>query len=474
MSAAVEQTSIRRRLQRTSLFAVLLGYGLLLLVTVQLSQQQRNQRQLTTMQRAERLLRSNVALAAQPQQLQRLFGPFSSSNLALWGHPVGQKSVSPALVDLSEDLRQRAEQLVQSQSRPQLFRDRSSNYMITSRVMTLNGNPFRLYLLEDVSAEVALQRQLNGLLLLAAVLAASLSALFNRRGIDRALQPLTRLGDSMKALQSNPLQHQAIEPDQLPLELKPLALALNDLSDRLSDSLKRQQQFASSVSHELRNPITIIGGYNRRLMRRADNLTDDQRRQLLIVEDEIRRLGQLLTDLVAITRAEISSQNLDCQPLCLADLVQQAIALVEPSAQPRIVVIPPEAVDPQSIEVFADRDAVLQCLVHLINNACQYSPSASPVELGCFCQADRVVLQVRDHGPGVPMEERELVFERFRRGSNSAETPGSGIGLALVQTLIASMGGSVSIDDAEGGGAVFGLALRRCASPAPQAHPPHH
>ena len=377
-------------------------------------------------------------------------------------------------MDPSEDLRQRAEQLFQSQSRPQLFRNRSSSYMITSRVMTLNGNPFRLYLLEDVSAEVAFQRQLNALLLLAALVAALLSALLSRRGIDRALQPLTRLRDLLKAFQSNPLQYQAIEPDQLPLELKPLAVAVHELSDRLSDSLKRQQQFASSVSHELRNPITIIGGYNRRLMRRADNLTDDQRRQLLIVEDEIRRLGQLLTDLVAITRAEISSQNLDCQPLRLADLVQQAIALVEPSAQSRIVVIPPEAGDPQSIEVFADRDAVLQCFVHLINNACQYSPPASPVELGYLFQAERVVLQVRDHGPGVPMEERELVFERFRRGSNSAETPGSGIGLALVQTLIASMGGSVSIDDAEGGGAAFGVALRRYASPAPQAHPPHH
>ena len=474
MSTGVDHSSIRRRLQRSSVLAVLLGYGLLVLVTFQLFKQQRNQRQLTTMNRAERLLRSNVAVAGQPQQLQRLFGAFSSSNLALWGHPAGQKSVSPALIDPSEDLRQRAEQLAQNQSRPQLFRDRNSSFMVTSRVMTLNGNSFRLYLLEDVSDEVALQHQLNGLLLLAALLAAVLSALLNRRGIDRALQLLTRFGDSLKPFQSNPLQHQAIEPDQLPLELKPLAVALHELSVRLSDSFQRQQQFASSVSHELRNPITIIGGYNRRLMRHADNLTDDQRRQLRIVEDEIRRLGQLLTDLVAITRAEISSQSLDCQPLCIADLVQQAIALVEPSAQPRIVVIPPEGVDSQSIEVFADRDAVLQCLVHLINNACQYSPPASPVELGCLCQAERVVLQVRDHGPGVPMEERELVFERFRRGGNSVESSGSGIGLALVQTLITSMGGSVSIDDAEGGGAVFGLAFRRCASPAPQAHPPHH
>lgn len=474
MNAGVEQTSIRRRLQRTALLAVLLGYGVLLLVTVQLFKQQRQQRQLITMQRAERLLRSNVVVAGQPQQRQRLFSSFANSNLMLWGHFAAQPSADAALMHPSADLRQRAEQLAQHQSRPQLFRNHSSSYMLTSSVMTLNGNPFRLYLLENVSAEVALQRQLNALLLLGAVLAALLSALLNRRGIDRAFQPLTRLGDSLKAFQSNSLQHQAIEPNQLPLELKPLAVAVNDLRDRLADSFERQQQFASSVSHELRNPITIIGGYNRRLMRHADNLTDDQRRQLLIVGDEIRRLGQLLTDLVAMTRAEISSQNLVCQPLCIADLVQQAIALVEPSAQSRIVVIPPEGVDSQSIEVFADRDAVLQCLVHLINNACQYSPPGSPVELGYLCQAERVVLQVRDHGPGVPEEERELVFERFRRGSNSAESPGSGLGLALVQTLIASMGGSVSIDDAEAGGAVFGLALRRCASPAPQAHPPHH
>ncbi|QNI53320.1 two-component sensor histidine kinase [Synechococcus sp. BIOS-E4-1] len=474
MSAEVEQTSIRRRLERTSVLVVLLGYALLVLANVQLFQQQRNQRQLTTMQRAERLLRSNVALAGQPQQLQRLFGAFSSSNLAVWGHFSDQQSVDAALMDPSADLRQRAEQLAQNQSRPQLFRNRSNSYIVTSRVVNLNGNPFHLYLLEDVSAEMAFQHQRNALLLLAAVLAALVSVLLNRRGIHRALQPLTRLGDMLETLCSNPLQHQPLTPDQQPLELKPLAAAVNDLRERLANVLDHQQQFASSVSHELRNPITIIGGYNRRLMRRAQNLTDDQRRQLLIVEDEIRRLGQLVTDLVTITRAEISAQNLDCQPLCIADLVQQAIALLDPQAQPRIVVIPADGVDPRLIEVFADRDAVLQCLAHLFNNACQYSPPASPVEIGYLCQAERVFLQVRDHGPGVPVEERQLVFERFRRGRNSEGSSGSGIGLAVVQTLVDPMAGSVSIEDAQGGGAVVVLGLRRCSSPAPEGHPPLH
>ncbi|KZR92345.1 Signal transduction histidine-protein kinase ArlS [Synechococcus sp. MIT S9509] len=474
MSARVEPTSIRRRLERTALLAVLLGYGLLVLANVQLFQQQRNQRQLTTMQRAERLLRSNAALAGQPQQLQRLFGAFSSSNLAVWGHFSDQQPVDAALMDPSADLRQRAEQLAQNRSRPQLFRNRSSSYMVISRVVNLNGNPFHLYLLEDVSAEVAFQHQCNALLLLAAVLAALVSVLLNRRGIYRALQPLTRLGDRLETLCSNPLQHQPLTPDQQPLELKPLAAAVNDLGERLAKALDHQQQFASSVSHELRNPITIIGGYNRRLMRRAKNLTDDQRRQLLIVEEEIRRLGQLVIDLVTITRAEISAQSLDCQPLCIADLVQQAIALVDPQEQPRIVVNPADGVDPRLIEVFADRDAVLQCLVHLFNNACQYSPPASPVEIGYLCRAERVFLQIRDHGPGVPAEERQLVFERFRRGRNSEGSSGSGIGLAVVQTLVDPMAGSVSIEDAEGGGAIVVLGLRRCSSPAPEVHPPLH
>lgn len=474
MNAGVEQISTRRRLERSALLSVVLGYGLLLLVNVQLFRQQRHQRQLITMQRAERVLRSNVALAGQPQQLQRRFGPFSSSNLALWGHLEGQKSVDAGLADPPADLRQRAEQLAHNQTRPLLFRNRSSSYMITSRILNLNGNPFRLYLLNDVSAEVSFQRQLNMWLLLAAVLAALLSVLLHRRGIERALQPLTHLGGTLEALRSKPLQHQPIEPDQLPLELKPLAVAVNDLQGRLANSLERQRQFASSVSHELRNPLMIIGGYNRRLMRRGDNLTVDQQRQLLIVADELRHLGQLVSDLVAITRAEISSQTLTFQPLCVVDLVQQAIALVEPAEQPRIVVISQDALDSRLIEVFADRDAVVQCLVNLLDNACRYSPSASPVEIDCFCQTERLILQVRDRGPGVPREERELVFERFRRGRNSAEIPGSGIGLAVVQTLVEQMGGSVSIGDAEGGGAVFGLSLRRCASAAPEAHPLHH
>ena len=150
MNAGSSQTSIRRRLERSGCLAMVLGYGLLLLVTVQLFQQQRNQRQLVMMQRAERELRSNVAVAGQPRQLQRLLNRFSGSTQVLWGRPLGDQ---PALLmpQISKPLRQRAEQLVEGHSKPQLFHDRDSSYLISSRSLDLNGNPLKLYLLEDVS-----------------------------------------------------------------------------------------------------------------------------------------------------------------------------------------------------------------------------------------------------------------------------------------------------------------------------------
>jgi hypothetical protein len=453
-------------LERSGWLAMVFGYGLLLVVTVQLFQQQRNQRQLVTMQRAEQLLRSNVAVAGQPQELQRLLNRFSGSTQVLWGRPVGQQS-APLLPEISVPLRQQAEQLVEGQASPQLFRDRTNSYLISSRVMDLSGNDLKLYLLEDVSEEVAFQRQLNALLFLATALAALVSVLLNRYGVAQALRPLISFGNTLDAFSAKPLQQQHVDPEQLPLELKPLAFALNALRDQRTDSRERQQQFASSMSHELRTPITLIGGYTRRLLRRGDNLSDDQRDQLLIVQDETRRLAQVVSDLVAISRAEIGSQQLELQPLCIADLVQESIASLEQSMQQRVVVVADEGIDLNAIQAFADRASLQQCLVHVIDNACKYSPAASAVEISCSLDAERVVVRVRDHGPGIPAAEREAVFERFRRGSNSAGIPGSGIGLALVRMLADQMGGSVSIDDADGEGAVVALTLRRWMSPEP-------
>ena len=472
-SAAVASSrSIQRRLERTGVVALLLGYGLLLAVNLQVFREQRHQRQLQIMRRAERLLRSGED-QQDSQALRRILSDVSSFDLVLWGHPDGFPAglVMPQSSN-NDRLASRPGLLIEAEARseqitaPQLFEHDDRSYMVSSEAINWGGTLWRFHLLRDVSDAVAFQRQLNGLLLLAAVLASVVSLLINRGGIRRGLAPLKRFGDSLASVGSHSLQQQRFPPEQQPDELQPLAMAFNNLLDRLAESFDQQKQFASMVSHELRNPITLIAGYSRRLLRRADNLSDEQRYQLAIVEEESRRLGRLVTDLLALTRAEMGHMQMDLQPLCVCDAVQQAIRISEGSGERRFTLRPPDNLDPHTIYALADRDRVVQCLVNLIENACKYSPPNSPVEIGYRRQQSMVLLSVRDHGPGVPSDERDQVFERFWRGRQKAEIPGTGIGLAVVKTLIEAMDGSVAVDDAQGGGAVFVLALRGCPAPA--------
>ena len=472
-SAAVASSrSIQRRLERTGVVALLLGYGLLLAVNLQVFREQRHQRQLQIMRRAERLLRSGED-QQDSQALRRILSDFSSFDLVLWGHPDGFPAglVMPQSSN-NDRLASRPGLLIEAEARseqitaPQLFEHDDRSYMVSSEAINWGGTLWRFHLLRDVSDAVAFQRQLNGLLLLAAVLASVVSLLINRGGIRRGLAPLKRFGDSLASVGSHSLQQQRFPPEQQPDELQPLAMAFNNLLDRLAESFDQQKQFASMVSHELRNPITLIAGYSSRLLRRGDNLSENQRHQLAIVEEESRRLGRLVTDLLTLTRAEMGHMQMDLQPLCVCDAVQQAIRISEGSGERRFTLRPPDNLDPHTIYALADRDRVVQCLVNLIENACKYSPPNSPVEIGYRRQQSMVLLSVRDHGPGVPSDERDQVFERLWRGRQKAEIPGTGIGLSVVKTLIEAMDGSVAVDDAEGGGAVFVLALRGCPAPA--------
>ena len=465
-------SGIQRRLERTSAGAVLLGYGLLLVVNLQVFSRQRDQHQVDTMDKAERLLLRSSADLADDGALQRSFNHFSTFDRAIWGQPTGSAAgmVMPQLssndfIASNSVLRERAQALARSASRPQTFEHEARTYTVSTAAFNLSDQPWRLYLLTDVSQDVALQRQLNLILTVAALLASLVTLILNRRGIQRSLLPLRRFGDTLSAVRSSSLQQQRFEPDQEPEELQPLAHAFNALLDRLTESFDRQRQFASTVSHELRNPITLIGGYSRRLLRRSDNLSDDQRHQLGIVEEESRRLGRLVTDLLALTLAETGSLKLDLQALSVCDAVQQAIDLADGAGERRFLLRPADGIDPHTLQAWGDRDRLVQCLVNLIENACKYSPPHSPVEIGCSTTSSEVKLRVRDHGSGIPPEEKRLIFERFRRGKTHSGIPGSGIGLAVVQTLVAQMEGEVRVEDAEGGGALFVISLRRCPRP---------
>ena len=179
---------------------------------------------------------ASTAHSSQKDSTTQRHNHFSTFDRAIWGQPIGSAAgmVMPQLssndfIASNPELRARAQDLARSASSPQTFAHEARTYTVSAAAVNLSDEPWRLYLLTDVSQDVAMERQLNLILTAAALLASLVTLMLNRRGIQRSLLPLRRFGDTLSAVRSSSLQQKRFEPDQEPDELQPLAHAFNAL-----------------------------------------------------------------------------------------------------------------------------------------------------------------------------------------------------------------------------------------------------
>jgi PAS domain S-box-containing protein len=213
-----------------------------------------------------------------------------------------------------------------------------------------------------------------------------------------------------------------------------------------------RENILSAVSHELRTPLTAILGFTLTLQKRWPALTDEGREEMIdIVAVQARRLEGLLNDLLDVDRLRHGRLRIDAEPTDLAPLVQGVVAgrrLDGREIDLRTESVSAE-VDPAKLERIVD---------NLIANAERHTPEGSPIAIVVEQNGSGVLLRVDDRGPGVPDEEKEAIFEAFRRG-REAEATGVGVGLSLVAQFVALHGGRVWVEDREGGGASFRVLL---------------
>ncbi len=468
MPAARSAVSIRRHLQATSLLAVLAGYVVLLLVNRQLSARVRHERHdaqvQATAQLLEQLLPEQLDSTA---ELQSHLAALASPTLMVWLvwlEPDRSTQAPPILpsgalfeqFQSDHGLVRAADDVLGPDGMPREFRFNGRTYFTCSLPIRLAGRSYQLRFLQDFTLETN-QEQLISLLLVAV---AGASALFTsallRLVIHRALLPLDAFSSTLEGISTRSLGTERLSLSGQPTELHPIANAFNDLLDRLAETWEHQRTFVNGVSHELRTPITLISGYSRRLLRRAEGLTADQREQLALVASEAESMGRLVNDLLEIARDDAGRLQLECRQLDPATLLNDLHSRLQDTAGGRLRLQP---IPSSYADVCADPERLSQCLTNLVENALKYSPASQPIELALCSSTDQVVLHVRDHGAGVPAAERERIFGRFVRGSGSGDTSGHGIGLAVVKTLMERMGGVVAVEEAPGGGADFQLRL---------------
>lgn len=235
--------------------------------------------------------------------------------------------------------------------------------------------------------------------------------------------------------------------------------AAEEQADRLEAYDRLRNDFVAGVSHELRTPLTAIASASELLMTDPE-VPDAARRHLAIIERNADRLRTMVEDLLLVGRLDAGMLTLEPTELRVATLLAEAADEFSSAAERRSVTLRVEA--PDDLVVTADGRRLTEIVENLIGNAVKFTAAASEVVIRAATSSDGWVLEVADHGPGIPAVQRELVFERFVRAPDAerAGTPGAGLGLAIVKGLVGLHGGTASVHDAPGGGT-----LVRCEMP---------
>jgi signal transduction histidine kinase len=246
-------------------------------------------------------------------------------------------------------------------------------------------------------------------------------------------------------------------------EVGDLARAFASMQEALRRQEEARRAFVATASHELRTPLTSLQG-NLELL--GEDLADDHadladaRAQLAGAQGELRRLGNLAAELLDLSRLD-AGVVLRHEPVELGELCRAVAAEFELRARDRAVTLD-VPLPPGPVWARADPGAVARAVRILLDNALRFSPAGEPVRVAAAYQGDRAIVEVRDHGPGVPVAERELIFDRFQRGSRTGGEGGFGLGLAIGRELARRLDGELAMAPdgvGDGRGARFVLAL---------------
>lgn len=218
-----------------------------------------------------------------------------------------------------------------------------------------------------------------------------------------------------------------------------------------------KSEFVSIVSHELRTPLTSVKTSLSLLLKGAGGALSEGIRDLVeIALRNLERLIRLVDDLLDLSRIESGRVEMEMTAISLNDAARRAVDAVEAFARESDVRIELDDSDADTL-VLADGDRLQQVIVNLVSNAVKFSPAGARVGLHWWKQSDHAVMEIVDEGPGIPPDQLEEIFDKFRQLEQSAtrKVGGAGLGLAISRTIVDQMGGNMWAESEEGQGSTF-------------------
>lgn len=326
-------------------------------------------------------------------------------------------------------------------------------------VASIDGSYFEIVSLKEVDDTL---RTIAVALLGAAAVTTVVGALFGWAVSRRALRPLANVTLAAESIAGGRLDTRVDSAGDADLES--LTESFNRMAAALEGRVERDARFASDVSHELRSPLMTISASVDVLNSRRHELPDGPIKAALdLMVADIDRFKQLVEDLLEISRFDAGAARLDLQEVRLAELVMQAVSF---SGGHEI----PLDLDAElaGVVVRVDRRRVVRIVANLLDNARKYGGGATRIALE-HTDENRIRLTIEDRGPGVPVSERDKIFDRFSRGVTAGRrtgTAGVGLGLSLVAEHVRLHGGRVWVQDRADGRAGACFVVELPVSPA--------
>jgi two-component system OmpR family sensor kinase len=291
------------------------------------------------------------------------------------------------------------------------------------------------------------------------------------------LRPLERIGVTAGAIAAGDMTRR-VTPATARTEVGRLGLALNRMLDRLEEAFAKQRAsedrlrtFLADASHELRTPLASIRGYAELFRIGAARDAEGTEKAMSRIEAEAARMGVLVEDLLTLARLD-EVRDVIREDVDLSRLAGDAVDDARATAPDRDI----DLASTGHAVVAGDPHQLRQVLANLLRNALVHTPAGTPIEVDVRDDGAAVVLEVRDHGPGLPTDENDALFERFWRAEHGRKQgkAGAGLGLAIVAGIVAAHHGEVHAENAPGGGARFVVRLpidpgTPAAAPSPDA-----
>ncbi len=276
----------------------------------------------------------------------------------------------------------------------------------------------------------------------------------NRMFIRSILEPVAEITDTAKRIAAGSYGVQIRK--QYDDEIGELADTVNDMSNKISQAERMQSEFVSSVSHELRTPLTAITGWSETLLAGGVN-REETKRGITIILGEARRLTSMVEELLEFTRIQDGRFTLNVRSCDLRADFEDVIFMYGSRLKQEGIALEYEDSDEEIPEISCDPERMRQVFLNILDNAAKHGGEGKKITASMRLEGKNVVTRIRDFGPGIPEEELPHVKMKFYKGSSKAR--GSGIGLAVCDQIVELHGGTLTLENAEGGGTLVTISL---------------